>query len=230
MCGAATTRNAEPPRPAREAGFSLPGLLAGVTIMLGLMAVGVPSWRYVMKNAREEELIHRGIQIAAAIKRYQDKNGGALPPSLEVLVKGKYLRKLFKDPMTADGKWRFIRPGEGMAPRPQGVPGLSPLGASPAPSASPSPGVSPRPSSSPGQPGGALGPGAGLGSGIQGVASTSTEKSLRVLNGRTRYDEWLFVPNQQWIIGRPMALPGQGTPASPGFGQSPRPSPTPRRM
>ena len=43
--------------------------------------------------------------------------------------------------------------------------------------------------------------------GFQGVASTSTDKSLRLFNGRTRYDEWVFAPGQPRIIGKPIGLP-----------------------
>jgi hypothetical protein len=54
--------------------------------------------------------------------------------------------------------------------------------------------------------------------GFQGVASTSTEKSLRIFNGRTKYNEWLFLPGQPRIIGRPAgrAVPGPGGPVQPG--------------
>ena len=47
-----------------------------------------------MQNMREEELIFRGGQIADAIERYQkqERQRGARQ-SLEVLVKGKFLRK-----------------------------------------------------------------------------------------------------------------------------------------
>ena len=34
-----------------------------------------------------------------------------------------------------------------------------------------------------------------------GVASTSTDKSLRIFNGRTKYSEWLFIPGQPRIVG-----------------------------
>ena len=97
-----------------EDGYTLVMLMASVTIMLIMMAAAVPSWRYVMKNDAEEELIFRGGEIADAIARYQQRNGNALPPSLEVLVKGKFLRREYKDPMTKHGKWRLIRQGEGL--------------------------------------------------------------------------------------------------------------------
>ncbi len=191
------------PRRQTDAGFSMAGLLVGITLMLILMTVAVPSWQYVMKDAREEELIFRGCQIAEAIERFQRKNGNAVPPSLEVLVKGRFLRQAYTDPMTPQGKWRFIRVGEPLGPTPGVKPGP------PAPSPSPSPGVS-------GGPGTTLGP-------IVGVASTSPDKSLRMFNGRTKYSDWLFVAGQPRVVGRPpgpvIAPGGQvGPPRSPAPG------------
>ena len=55
-----------------------------MTIMLILMGAAMPTWKYVMKNEREEELLFRGGQIADAIERYQKKNGKSLPAALEV--------------------------------------------------------------------------------------------------------------------------------------------------
>jgi type II secretory pathway pseudopilin PulG len=214
-------------------------LLAAVTIMLIMMAAAVPSWRYVMKNDREEELIFRGGEIADAIARYQQRNGNALPVSLEVLVKGKFLRREYKDPMTKDGKWRFIRPGEQVgAIRPPGSPGgTSGPGSSPSSLAFSSPSGARRStggttrSSSFSQPGTTMGA-------IQGVASTSDEESLRVFNGRTKYNEWLFLPGQPRDVGRPTrraGVPGArpGMPGQPGLrpgtrpGVPPPPGPSP---
>ena len=168
-----------------EAGFSLVALVASITIMLILMGAAMPSWKYVVQNEREQELYFRGDQIAAAIERYQKKNGGTAPLTLEVLVKGRYLRKAYTDPMTRDGKWRFIRVGEVMTPRAGALPG------GPAVSASPSP--SPRPGT--GSRADQLGP-------FVGVASTSRQESLRVMNARNHYDEWMFVAGQPRVLGR----------------------------
>src|SRR5437868_1557833 len=99
-------------RRAQEAGFSIAAVFAAVAITLLILSAGVPAWRYVMRDAREEELVFRGSQIAESIERYQKKNGNALPTSLDQLVKGKFLRKPYKDPMTKDGKWRFLHVGE----------------------------------------------------------------------------------------------------------------------
>lgn len=205
---------------AAEAGFSLVALVAGATIMLMMMGVAVPSWKYVMKDAREEELLFRGIQIAEAIERFQKKNGNAPPPSLEVLVKGRYLRKPYKEPMAKNGKWRFIRPGEALAP---GLPVPGAPGIPPAPGAPPAP---PGPPSV-GGPGATDAPGMTLG-GFIGVTSFSKEKSLRIFNGRTRYSEWFFVAGQPRVIGKqPTPIPGAAPGGAPRPGMPPAPQPSP---
>jgi type II secretory pathway pseudopilin PulG len=200
-----------------QAGFSLVAASASIAMMMLLMGLAVPSWKYVMQNAREEELIFRGTQIVEAIERYQKKHGNTPPVSLEVLVKGKFLRKEFKDPMTPKGEWRFVRPGEAIVSPPgvgAGRPGR------PTPSATPSP-----------SPGSGLGSSLGAGSSSRrgsfgpfiGVASTSTEKSLRVFNGRTKYDQWLFLVGQPRIIGKDI-----NTRTMPGVRRQ-RDNPQPRR-
>jgi type II secretory pathway pseudopilin PulG len=206
-----------------ERGFSMAALMAALAIMLILMTAAVPTWQYVMKDMREEELLFRGMQIADAVGRYQQKNGNAPPPSMEVLIKGKYLRKNFKDPFAKDGKWRFIRPGE-----PLGVPGVPGAGPNqppnlnqPVPSTPPFgqsvPGASPSPSPSPSAgPGGSQGPSGEPLGGFIGVASKSTDKSLRIFNGRDRYSEWQFLPSPfPRVVGRQPTIRGAAPP--PGF-------------
>jgi type II secretory pathway pseudopilin PulG len=185
------------PARAGERGYSLVALMAGVAIMLILLAAATPSWRYLAKNDREEELIFRGGEIADAVARYQRRNGNALPASLEVLVKGRFLRRAYKDPMTKHGRWRFVRPGELVGPL-----GASPLeGSATGRSVVTTTTTTTRPSAF-AQPTAVMG-------GFQGVASTSTDKSLRIFNGRTKYNEWVFLPGQQRIIGRPLGGPGR---------------------
>ena len=194
-----------------EAGYALVALMVTVTVMMVMMGAAVPSWRYLMKNDHEEELLFRGGEIADAIARYQKKNANTLPPSLEVLVKGKFLRKAYKDPLTKDGKWRFIRQGEMLGPgQALGTPGAA---------NAPTTTTTTRPSS---QMSGTIGGQLGV---IMGVASTSTEKSLRIFNGRTKYNEWLFVAGQPRIIGRQGGLP---TVIGPGQKPPPAGSRTPR--
>jgi len=72
------------PEPESSRGFSLVIVLAGITVMMILMGVAVPTWRYVMQDDREQELYFRGDQIARAVEEYQRKNANAFPPSFDV--------------------------------------------------------------------------------------------------------------------------------------------------
>jgi type II secretory pathway pseudopilin PulG len=203
-----------------EGGFSIVMLVAAITIMMIGMAVAVPSWQHVIQDDKEQELIFRGGQIADAIQSYQRKNGNALPATLEVLVKGKFLRKAYKDPMVSDGQWRFIRQGEatGGAVRPPGVPG----GPSPSPSASPTTASPQTVSTGTGLAGSTLGP-------FVGVASRSKKKSLRIFNNAKSYDMWLFIAGQPRVVGKAPTIGGPGLVNAPGSKASPTPpsSPTP---
>ena len=195
-------------RRSTQAGYSMVALIAAIAIMLILLGAAMPSWRYLMRNDAEEELISRGGQIADAIARYQRRNGNALPPSLEVLVKGRFLRRAYKDPMTKHGRWRLLRPGDAALPAVPGVPGAAGATARPGGATGATPTTTTTRPSAFSQPGQAIG-------GFVGVASTSTEKSLRIFNGRTRYSEWLFVAGQPRVIGRqapPGPRPGSAQP------------------
>ena len=193
-----------------ESGFSLVALMAGITITLIFMAAAVPAWQHVMQDDKEQELLFRGGQIADSIGRFQKKNGGALPASLEVLVKGRFLRRAYKDPMMPDGKWRFIRQGEALAPvRPAPGTGTGP------------PTTTTTTTTLARQPSGPMGTGA-IG-GFIGVASRSTRKSLRVMNGAKTSDTWLFIAGRQFVVGKMPTPPGGVGP----LGGSPQPSAAP---
>jgi type II secretory pathway pseudopilin PulG len=201
-----------------ERGISLVTMIATLTIMAVMISAAVPYWRYVMKDAREEELLFRGEQIARAIEKYQKKHN-TLPPNMEILVQQRFLRRPYKEPFAKDGKWRLVRPGEPITP-PLGIPGV------PTRRTPPSTMVGQAPTATVG---GTMSIG---GTGILGVASLSRDKSLRVFNGRTRYDEWMFIAGQMRMVGpvpgaripAPGGLTPSASPAGGGLGISPPPS------
>ena len=51
---------------------------------------------------KEEELIFRGKQYARAIGLFQRKFANTAPPTIDVLVEQRFLRKKYKDPITND--------------------------------------------------------------------------------------------------------------------------------
>ncbi|HXZ81334.1 MAG TPA: hypothetical protein VEG30_15505 [Terriglobales bacterium] len=82
-------------------------------LVIGALAV-LPRFVQQGQRDREEEMVHRGVQYARAIKRYY-KKFGRYPPNLQALEDSnhlRFLRKRYKDPTTEDGNWRLVRYGE----------------------------------------------------------------------------------------------------------------------
>lgn len=95
-------------------------LLAVMLIGIMLGAIGT-SWKLTMQREREEELLFRGMQIQDAIGRWHQPQGNvqqhvATPLNdLKDLLRDprtpatvRYLRKLYRDPMT-NQDWTLIR-------------------------------------------------------------------------------------------------------------------------
>lgn len=101
-----------------QRGASLLLLLVMVTV-LGLAAgLAGQSWRSTMQQAREAELLWRGLQYQQAIASYYAVRHGTqqmYPAKLEHLVRDprfpgvvRHLRKLYPDPMTGED-WELVR-------------------------------------------------------------------------------------------------------------------------
>jgi type II secretory pathway pseudopilin PulG len=204
-----------------EGGYILLGVVIIVVIMGIFMGLAVPVWQHVMKREREEELLWRGRQYVRAIELYQTKYPGAFPPSIDVLVEQKFLRKAYPDPMVQDGEWKILRQlspeirqmmnpaARGRGEEGEGRRGRGP-GLSPSQRQSSSQRSSRTRSST-----SRLGAGSGeqgLG-GIVGVMSRSEEDSIRIIDGKNKYSEWLFVYMQE---ARGTRRPGAGR-RQPGF-------------
>lgn len=203
-----------------DSGYAMAALLVAMFVMGIMLTVAMPHWKQVMQREREEELIFRGNQYARAIGLYQQKFAGAFPPNLQVLFDQKFLRKLYKDPMTRDGQWQLLyqqasaTPGGG-GPGTPGAPGR--------PQAQPSPSspTTTQPSRTAATLlfGSSLGTGGGPGTagisgagGVIGVASKSKEQSIKIYNGRTHYNEWQFV----YVLVTPVGGQRPGGPGQPG--------------
>jgi type II secretory pathway pseudopilin PulG len=179
-------------------------LLVGLGVMAVLLTAALPVWRQISQREREEELIFRGNQYARAIGLYQRKFANTSPPSLDVLIEGRFLRAKYKDPMVADGEFQLLYQstqlaGSGGGQGPGGAAG-SRGGQGPGGAAGSAAGT---------QAGGAIGRG-----GIIGVVSKSTQTALRLYNGAGRYSEWQFVYVAR--TQQPGASRGSGTPVSAG--------------
>jgi type II secretory pathway pseudopilin PulG len=218
-------------------------LLVSIAVMTVLMTVAMPVWKHDAQREKEAELLFRAGQVAHAVAMYQKRFANQWPPSIDILVQQKYLRRKYKDPMTKDGEWRILSPqemqGSLLGPggrQPQARPGL-PLGQGPgsmpgppgsqqsqpggpggsSSSSSPlSPG-DPSSSSAFGAPGGTqyLGP-------VAGVVSRSKDHSIKIFKGRDRYDQWIVTIDDVRPKGTVPQQPGQqGQPGGSGLSSTP---------
>ena len=85
-------------------------LLVSMAVMAIVATALMPAWRTMAQREKEAELIFRGEQYARAINLFQRKNGNASPPTIDLLVEQRYLRKKYKDPITG-GDFQVITAG-----------------------------------------------------------------------------------------------------------------------
>ncbi len=223
-----------------QSGYILVVLLFMVALVMLAVITAAPRVAQQTKRDREEEMIHRGAQYARAIKRFYRKFG-RYPNTIEQLENTnniRFLRKQYKDPMSQDGKWKYLHPGDvkiGNTPN-VGTP-VSAMGAGtqqPTGLAGTNPGTSLTPSSS----GRSTTTTSGaanqqIGGFIIGVASTSEAEGIREFNNKDHYNEWYFIydpttdrgalikgPYDGKTFGNANQIPG-ATPAGqmPGAGQ-----------
>ncbi len=83
-----------------DGGYIMVVLLIGIAVSAVWMGAMLPAWRHQVVRQKEAELIFRGEAYARAIALYWRKNNQTLPPSFDILVSQRYLRKKYLDPMT----------------------------------------------------------------------------------------------------------------------------------
>lgn len=194
----------------QHAGYAMAALLVAISVMSVVLAVVMPVWTQMARREKEAELIFRGEQYKRALELFQRRNGpGVTPPSVDLLVEQKFLRKAYRDPITGDDFVLLRQAPSNAAPGPASPAAPAGRGATPAA------GVATRQSA-----GSVAG---GVVGGIVGVASSSTDESLRIYNGRTHYNEWDFTFVQQTQAPGASGRGGPGVPAqgAPGVGGPP---------
>jgi len=179
-----------------DAGYAMAVLLAGIAIMGIFWTVAVPVWKQQVQREKEAELIFRAGQYARAVALYQRKYANAFPPNVDVLLKEKFLRKKYKDPVT-NGEFRYLSPLELQA-----QPGLTTT-TTPGPGNRGTNPTMPNPggtqSRGAGQPSafggtntlGPNGPTVGPQAGIAAVVSKSSAASIKVFKNRRQYNQWI---------------------------------------
>jgi len=211
-----------------ERGYVMAALLVAMSVMAIVLSTAMPVFQTAARREREAELVFRGEQYARAIALFQRKYANANPPDLDVLIKERFLRKKYKDPITGGD---FVVLGAGSpelaqalgttpqqaldAQRGRGAGTFGARGSGGAVTSTPPGGQRGAPlgfgqttnqQNATGQTGmqsfgGGRGPmtAAGqagnvqAGGGIVAVTSKSKDTSMRLYNGKNKYNEWIFM-------------------------------------
>jgi type II secretory pathway pseudopilin PulG len=199
----------------REDGYAMAALLVAMSVMAVMMTVALPVYTTAARREKEAELIFRGEQYARAINMFQRKYGNAIPPNLDVLLNEKFLRKKYKDPITGED-FQLLSPGtpipgQGTPPGGRGAPQGGRGAVDRAEEARRQADALRQRADAARSAAGSATP---LAASVIGVVSKSTERSLRLYNGRDRYNEWVFLGTQQ--SNRPGGVQGGAVPGGRG--------------
>ena len=183
-----------------------------MSVMAVLMGAALPVWNKQAQREREEEYLFRATRIRA---RHPEVPAAApvparCPPNFDVLVEQRFLRRKYKDPITGEDfqpvYQTVARASDSRAARP----------ATPAPAAGRPPAARrtstadaarvrrPRRLDRRHAHGSGNRRAGARGAGVIGVVSKSKATSIKVYNGRTRYD--------QWAVTYQDVKPGKGLP------------------
>jgi type II secretory pathway pseudopilin PulG len=107
---------------ATQRGFTYLGLLFAVAVMGVALAGAGQVWQTAAKREKERELLFVGAQFRSAIAQYHASSPGAgrYPMQLEELLQDdrypgvrRYLRRLYRDPMTGKSEWGLVKAPDG---------------------------------------------------------------------------------------------------------------------
>ncbi len=103
----------------RNGGFTYLGVLLVIAVMAAVLGGTADVWHTTVQREKERELMFVGKQFRAAIGQYYASHR-MYPHNLEDLVKDpsypstrRYLRKIYRDPMTGTSDWAVVRMGDG---------------------------------------------------------------------------------------------------------------------
>ncbi len=119
-------------------------------------------WQTEIGRDNERELLFRGDQYVRAIKKFRLKYPNTFPKDIEILEKEKFIRKLYKDPVSESGEWNYVMKSRNVRNKILLV-------------------VPPE-----------LLPKYIKSYNFIGVSSGSVEESYMTYRGKNRYDEWAF--------------------------------------
>lgn len=92
-------------------GYALLIAVAAINIFTIMALMARSMWETEIQRDLEEELLFRARQYKNAIEFYVKKNNNLFPLGFQDLYDKKFLRKLYKDPMSDTGNWDIVMVG-----------------------------------------------------------------------------------------------------------------------
>jgi len=93
---------------ARDQGYVMIVLIVAVAVLAVLLLMAVPLWQTEAQREAEDELVFRARQYVTAIGLYVKEHHNLYPQNFEILHLEKFLRQLYPDPLSADGRWDMV--------------------------------------------------------------------------------------------------------------------------
>lgn len=104
----------------RQGGFTYLGLLFAIALLGATLALTGVVWHTVQQREKERELLFIGQQFRQAIAAYYNRSTAGtvkqFPKTLEELLKDprqltpqRYLRRIYRDPMTGQMEWGLVK-------------------------------------------------------------------------------------------------------------------------
>lgn len=106
-----------------QRGFTLLAVLSAVAVVGAILAGTGEVWTQSRQREKEQELLYIGNQFRRAIGLYYQRSPGGAPRYPErledlledtrYLTKQRYLRKIYRDPMTGKSEWGLVMAPQG---------------------------------------------------------------------------------------------------------------------
>ena len=143
-------------------GYTLIAAIIAVNLFAIFSLMAASMWQRVLGRDIEEELLFRGEQYVSAIENFRKKNTNLFPKNLDILFEKKFLRRLYKDPVSDSGEWNLVMKNKNSRAKSLMIVPANLL-------------LKYIKSSN-----------------LIGVCSSSINESYRIYRGKNRYDEWAF--------------------------------------
>ena len=103
----------------KQRGYTYLMVLFMIAIMSVMLAAGAQVWHQAAQREKERELLYIGNQFRQAVGQFYQRSPGTAkkyPTTLEELLKDgrqlatqRYLRKIYRDPITGDADWGLVQ-------------------------------------------------------------------------------------------------------------------------